>query len=124
MLVMKEETFGPVIPVMGFDSIEDALHLMNDTKYGLSGSVFGSVDIAENVAKQMQAGAISINDAGLTAMLRDGEKQSFKKSGIGETRMGRSSMLRFLRKKHSTLITMRTLTLGGLIKILGANEHE
>jgi acyl-CoA reductase-like NAD-dependent aldehyde dehydrogenase len=96
---MKEETFGPVIPVMGFDSIEDALHLMNDTKYGLSGSVFGSVDIAENVAKQMQAGAISINDAGLTAMLRDGEKQSFKKSGIGETRMGRSSMLRFLRKK-------------------------
>ena len=99
MLVMKEETFGPVIPVMGFDSIEDALHLMNDTKYGLSGSVFGSVDIAENVAKQMQAGAISINDAGLTAMLRDGEKQSFKKSGIGETRMGRSSMLRFLRKK-------------------------
>lgn len=74
--------------------------LANGTDYGLSGAVFaGNEEEAMEVASRMEAGAVSINDAGLTAIVHDGEKNSFKFSGLGGTRMGPSSIERFLRKK-------------------------
>jgi acyl-CoA reductase-like NAD-dependent aldehyde dehydrogenase len=47
----------------------------------------------------MHSGAISINDAALTAIVQDGEKQAFKLSGLGPSRMGDSSITRFRRKR-------------------------
>mgnify|MGYP000967646474 CR=1 FL=1 len=41
MKVMTEETFGPIIPVMAYEEIEDAINLANDTVYGLSAAVLG-----------------------------------------------------------------------------------
>ncbi|MGK7917002.1 MAG: aldehyde dehydrogenase family protein [Prochloraceae cyanobacterium] len=100
MKVMTEETFGPIMPVMAFATIEEAVHLANDTIYGLSGAVFAASEAeALPVASLIEAGAISINDAALTGFVHEGEKNSFKESGLGGSRMGPASIKRFLRKK-------------------------
>ncbi len=99
MKIMAEETFGPVLPVMPFNTIDEAIALANGTQFGLSGAVFGPRERAIEVAKKMDGGAISINDAALTAIVYDGEKQAFKLSGLGPSRMGDSSIARFRRKR-------------------------
>ncbi|PSB44769.1 aldehyde dehydrogenase family protein [Chamaesiphon polymorphus] len=99
MKVMTEETFGPIMPIMSFATEVEAINLANDTIYGLSAAVFGAETAALAVAQQIDAGAISINDASLTAMIYEGEKNSFGYSGLGESRMGAAGLMRFLRKK-------------------------
>ncbi|HEY9606562.1 MAG TPA: aldehyde dehydrogenase family protein [Allocoleopsis sp.] len=100
MKVTTEETFGPIMPVMSFSTHEEAIALANDSIYGLSAAVFaGSQAQALEVARHIHAGAISINDAALTALMHEGEKQAFKFSGMGESRMGSAALKRFLRKK-------------------------
>lgn len=106
MKVMVEETFGPLIPVMGFNDIKEAILLANDSNFGLGGAVFaGSEKEALTVASRLEAGAISINDAALTAVMYEGEKNSFKFSGIGGSRMGPASIQRFIRKKSFLINT-------------------
>ncbi|KPP80399.1 MAG: succinate-semialdehyde dehydrogenase / glutarate-semialdehyde dehydrogenase [Oceanicaulis sp. HLUCCA04] len=100
MAVMTDETFGPVMPVMAFDGVDEAVRLANDTVYGLSAAVFaGTVEEAEAVARQLEAGAVTLNDAALTALFHEAEKQSFKASGLGPSRMGAAGLLRFFRRK-------------------------
>ena len=104
MAVMVEETFAAILPVMAFDnedgSDDEAVALANDTEYGLSGCVF-SQDLARarRIAGRLQCGAVSINDAALTAMVYDAAKQSFKRSGLGGSRMGSASLQRFYRQQ-------------------------
>lgn len=100
MKIMTEETFGPVMPVMSYESVEEASHLANDTIYGLSGAVFApEEDEAIEFAERLDAGGISINDAGMTTMTFEACKQAFKMSGMGPSRMGPTGMLRFFREK-------------------------
>lgn len=99
MSVMREETFGPILPIMTFLNDDEAISLANDSDYGLSGSVFGEESHAIAVAQQLDVGAVGINDASMTALIFDVEKQSFKSSGMGPSRMGDSSLLRFYRRK-------------------------
>lgn len=100
MALMREETFGPVIPVTVFDTIDEAVALGNSGEFGLSAAVLaGSADEAEAVAMRLDAGAVSINDGSLTAMVWDAEKSSFGMSGMGASRMGESGLLRFFRKQ-------------------------
>jgi succinate-semialdehyde dehydrogenase / glutarate-semialdehyde dehydrogenase len=100
MKVMTEETFGPIMPIMPFSTVEEAISLANSTLYGLSAAIFaGEAQEALAVARQLNAGAISINDAGLTALIYEGEKNSFKYSGLGGSRMGAAALTRFMRKK-------------------------
>ncbi|MEY3333394.1 MAG: hypothetical protein RLZZ176_1694 [Cyanobacteriota bacterium] len=100
MKIMTEETFGPIMPTMSFSTIEEAIDLANDSIYGLSAAIFSeSTELALEIGMQLDVGAISINDAGLTAMIHEGEKNSFKFSGLGGSRMGASGFKRFLRKK-------------------------
>ncbi|WP_242054481.1 aldehyde dehydrogenase family protein [Nostoc sp. FACHB-190] len=100
MKVMTEETFGPIMPVMAFATVEEAVNLANDSIYGLSAAVFAETETeALTVAQHIDAGAISINDAALTAIMHEGEKNAFKFSGLGGSRMGASALKRFLRKK-------------------------
>ncbi len=100
MEVMREETFGPLMPVMPFETVDEAVALANDSNCGLSGAVIaGSGPEAEAIARRIDAGGISIQDAGLTSFVHDAEKESFKESGIGRSRMGSSGLLRFLRKR-------------------------
>lgn len=99
MRVMTEETFGPLLPVMRCRDAEHALSLANDTEFGLSGAVFGPREQAMALAQRMECGAVSVNDASLTAIVHDGEKQAFKHSGLGASRMGDSSISRFRRRR-------------------------
>jgi len=100
MAVMTEETFGPVIPVMSFATDAEAIALANDTEFGLSAAVIGGdVERALAVARQINAGGVSVNDAGLTTMVSDVEKDSFGLSGMGRSRMGETGLRRFLRSR-------------------------
>ncbi|WNZ45409.1 aldehyde dehydrogenase family protein [Leptolyngbya boryana CZ1] len=100
MKIMTEETFGAIMPIMPFTTVEEAVQLANDTIYGLSAAVFaGSETEALSVGDRIQAGAISINDAALTALIHEGEKNAFNYSGMGGSRMGSAALKRFMRKK-------------------------
>ncbi|MBD1852734.1 aldehyde dehydrogenase family protein [Leptolyngbya sp. ST-U4] len=100
MKIMTEETFGPIMPMMTFRTVKEAIYLANDTIYGLSAAVFaGSQTEALEVADGIKAGAVSINDAALTALIHEGEKNAFNYSGMGGSRMGPAALKRFMRKK-------------------------
>jgi acyl-CoA reductase-like NAD-dependent aldehyde dehydrogenase len=100
MKLMTEETFGPVTPVMKFRTVDEAVALANDTVYGLSGAVFaGTLEEARAVAERVNAGGMSLNDAGLTRETYEAEKHSFGFSGTGGSRHGDAGLLRFFRKK-------------------------
>ena len=100
MQIMTDETFGPVMPVMAYDSVEQAIELANEGVYGLSAAVIaGSLEEAEALGRQIDAGGISLNDGSLTAFVHEAEKHSFKLSGMGGSRMGPAGYLRFFRKK-------------------------
>lgn len=100
MKIMREETFGPILPVMPVGDADEAVRLANDSEYGLSGSVWAeSVERATEIARRLDVGGVSVNDTTLTAMMQEGEKMSFKLSGMGGSRMGPSGITRFLRQK-------------------------
>ncbi|WP_067186157.1 aldehyde dehydrogenase family protein [Microtetraspora niveoalba] len=100
MRVMREETFGPIIPVMAYDGEDEAVALANDTEFGLSAAVFaGTAEEALSIAHRIDAGGISVNDVCLTGMVPEAEKNSFKMSGLGASRMGPPSVRRFLRRR-------------------------
>ncbi len=63
MRIMREETFGALLPVMAFDNEQQAINLANDSDYGLNASIW-SQDItkAERVARQLQVGNWAVND--------------------------------------------------------------
>ncbi len=100
MLVMQEETFGPVVPIMAFRDVDHAVALANDSLYGLSAAVFaGTVEEGRQLAARINAGAVSVNDAALTAMLHEFEHDSFGYSGLGRGRAGASAYTRFTREQ-------------------------
>ena len=100
MAVVRDESFGPVLPVIPFDDVEDAIAQANDSIYGLSAAILaGTSEEAEAVGARLEAGAISINDGSMTAMVWDAENSSFKMSGMGPSRMGESCLTRFFRKQ-------------------------
>ncbi|MDF2047631.1 aldehyde dehydrogenase family protein [Microbacterium sp. Kw_RZR3] len=120
MRVMTEETFGPVMPVMPYESIDEAVELANDSEFGLSGAVIsGSAEESDAVARRLDAGAISLQDTSLTiGIMRDVEKVAFKASGLGGSRMGPAGLLRFLRKKALILRT------GPVVSMEALAEHN
>ncbi|MFI0353390.1 aldehyde dehydrogenase family protein [Actinomadura sp. 9N407] len=100
MKIMREETFGPVLPVMPFSGTDEAVALANDSEFGLSAAVFAATtEAALAVGERLEAGGISINDASLTGFVQDGEKNAFKSSGLGGSRMGAASIRRFQRQR-------------------------
>ncbi|TQR09666.1 aldehyde dehydrogenase family protein [Psychrobacillus soli] len=109
MSIMREETFGPVMPVMSFSTVEEAVALANDSSYGLSASIFSSnPEEAYEVAVQLHAGGVSINDAGVLpfVLTEAPEYSAFNCSGLGESRFGKTGLKRFLR--HQLIITKST----------------
>ncbi len=84
MDVFNQETFGPLKPVLPFDSLEEAVELANSVEYGLSGSVF-TKDVAEGrwIADRLKTGSVNINDVLLTYAIPSLPFGGVKKSGIG-----------------------------------------
>lgn len=102
MKIMQEETFGPIMPIMSFETVDEAISLANDTRYGLSASVFaGTKEEAYPVAKQINAGGISINDAGVLPfmILEAPDYSAYGVSGMGESRFGKRGLMRYFHKK-------------------------
>ncbi|HBY98036.1 MAG: aldehyde dehydrogenase family protein [Ardenticatenaceae bacterium] len=63
MRIMNEETFGPVLPIVVCDSMEEAVQLANESLYGLTASIWTSnLDRAQALAQRIRAGAVNIND--------------------------------------------------------------
>jgi acyl-CoA reductase-like NAD-dependent aldehyde dehydrogenase len=83
MKVMRDETFGPVVGVMKVRDAEEALKMANDSRYGLSGSVFGEKQRAEQVARRVECGAINVNDVLVNYFASDVPMGGWKESGIG-----------------------------------------
>ena len=64
MTIAREEIFGPVMVMIPYDDVEDAIEMANDTEYGLAGYVQGSPAEAAKVANRIRAGQIQINGQG------------------------------------------------------------
>lgn len=80
MTIAQEEIFGPVLTVLTYDSVEEAIELANDSVYGLSGAVVGPQAEAEKVARQLRTGNITVNGAARSPKVPFG---GYKQSGIG-----------------------------------------
>ncbi len=78
--IAQEEIFGPVLSIIYYDNVDEAIEIANNTIYGLSGMVFGPEEEARKVAKEIRTGQLQINDAPFTHNAPFG---GFKQSGIG-----------------------------------------
>ncbi|HEY6818750.1 MAG TPA: aldehyde dehydrogenase family protein [Mycobacterium sp.] len=64
MTIAREEIFGPVLCILGYDDIDQAIEIANDTEYGLAGFVSGAdLDTARQIARRIRAGWVTINHA-------------------------------------------------------------
>jgi acyl-CoA reductase-like NAD-dependent aldehyde dehydrogenase len=81
---MREETFGPTLPIMKVRDAEEAIRLANDSPYGLAASVFSKdVGRGEAVARRIEAGAVCVNDAMLNYSAIELPMGGWKASGLG-----------------------------------------
>ncbi len=63
MVIAREEIFGPVQVIIGYDDLDDAIAIANDSDFGLAGGVYGAdLETCRNVARRMRTGWVSIND--------------------------------------------------------------
>ena len=97
MRIMREETFGPVLPIMPFENDDEAVHLANDSEYGLAACVW-SRDSArgERLARRIHAGTVMVNDVISCFGISEAPHGGVKGSGVGRThgRFGLEEMVR------------------------------
>jgi acyl-CoA reductase-like NAD-dependent aldehyde dehydrogenase len=81
----REEQFGPVLPILGYDAIDDAVAAANDTEFGLTASVWTGDDaLADKVTGQLIAGTVSVNCHGMAA-----QDPRIPFGGVGQSGLGR-----------------------------------
>ena len=106
MTVVEDETFGPVVTVTKVADQEEAIRLANDSRYGLSASVFGPRGKAEKVARRIEAGAVNINDVVFNMLAPGLPMGGWKESGIGY-RNGEYGIRKYCRSE--AIVSARTL---------------
>src|SRR5262249_12814636 len=86
MAVMREETFGPVLPVRSFKTEDEAVALANDSEFGLAASIFTRARArGQALARRVQAGTVLANDVVSCLGSSDAPHSDVKSSGIGRT---------------------------------------
>ncbi|WP_411348582.1 aldehyde dehydrogenase family protein [Paenibacillus sp. WLX2291] len=81
--IVVEEQFGPTVPILPFDDVEQVIRLHNESIYGLTSSVWGNEEDAISVARQLEAGTTMINTAAVQGLDVRFPFGGFKQSGIG-----------------------------------------
>ena len=95
MDIMRDETFGPIMPVMKFHNIEEAIRLANDSTYGLSASIFTrDFKRAEQIALRLDTGDVSVNRPQMAVATPSLPTGGQRNSGLGR-RNGKEGLLRF-----------------------------
>jgi len=100
MKLMRDETFGPVLPIMTFRTDEEALSLANDSIYGLTASVFtGNLNRGKRIAEQLDAGTVMVNEVVYTHAVAQTPWGGVKQSGYGRTH-GSLGLLELVSAQH------------------------
>jgi succinate-semialdehyde dehydrogenase/glutarate-semialdehyde dehydrogenase len=100
MKVMRDETFGPTLPIMTFKSEDEAVRLANDSIYGLTASVWtNNIARGERVAQKIQAGTVMVNEVIYTHAIAQTPWGGVKQSGYGRTH-GRMGLLELVTPQH------------------------
>ena len=103
MSCMKEETFGPTLPVVKVADEDEAIRLANNSTYGLSATVWtGDTARGERVARRLEAGAVNINDAMANGFSFALPMPGWKNSGIGSRNGGADGLLKYTRPQAIT----------------------
>jgi acyl-CoA reductase-like NAD-dependent aldehyde dehydrogenase len=132
MEIMKEETFGPTLPIMRVRNTEEAIQLANDSQFGLDSSVFTKDrDKGEQIARRIEAGATVVNDCMTNYFATEVPIGGIKQSGLG-ARHGPMGIQKYCHT-HNILVTrfapkrsplffphdkLTTKVIGGFIKLL------
>jgi acyl-CoA reductase-like NAD-dependent aldehyde dehydrogenase len=100
MTVMREETFGPVLPIAVFKTEEEAVRLANDSVFGLTASVWTkNVARGRRVAESLEAGTVMVNEVLYTHGIAQTPWGGVKQSGLGRTH-GRLGLLELVTPRH------------------------
>lgn len=111
MIHATEETFGPVVTIYPYDTVEEAIAFANDTDYGLNASIWGTdLKKAEAVGRRIQSGGVNIND-GLACSYASKATPSggFKNSGVG-ARHGDYGLLKYTDIQNVAVLKKQVLT--------------
>ena len=100
MPVMRDETFGPVLPIMTFKTEAEAVKLANDSAYGLTASVWTrNIAKGKQIAEQIEAGTVMVNEVVYTHGIAQTPWGGVKDSGYGRTH-GRMGLLELVHPQH------------------------
>jgi acyl-CoA reductase-like NAD-dependent aldehyde dehydrogenase len=97
--IVREEQFGPALPVIGYSDISDAVAAGNDTGYGLCASIWsGDEELAKSVSARLEAGTVFVNQHGMSAIDYRAPMGGWKRSGYG-LELGVEGMQAFTRTR-------------------------
>jgi acyl-CoA reductase-like NAD-dependent aldehyde dehydrogenase len=103
MELMREESFGPTLPVMKVADAEEAIRLANDSTYGLSATVWTrDTDLGREIAGRLDAGAVNINDMFTNIFTFPVPHSGWKQSGIGARLGGAAGIRKYCRTQAVT----------------------
>lgn len=100
MRAMREETFGPTLPIATFTTEDEAVRLANDSEFGLTASVWTQdISKGKRVAQKIEAGSVSVNEVSYTHGIAQTPWGGFKNSGRGRTH-GREGLMELVQSQH------------------------
>jgi succinate-semialdehyde dehydrogenase/glutarate-semialdehyde dehydrogenase len=100
MALMRDETFGPVLPIMTFKTEDEAINLANDSIYGLTASIWtGNIARGRHLARRLEAGTVMVNEVVYTHAIAQTPWGGVKQSGYGRTH-GRLGLLELVTPQH------------------------
>jgi succinate-semialdehyde dehydrogenase/glutarate-semialdehyde dehydrogenase len=100
MAIMRDETFGPVLPVMTFKTENEAINLANDSAFGLTASVWTrNIARGRRIAERIEAGTVMVNEVVYTHGIAQTPWGGIKDSGYGRTH-GRMGLLEMVHPQH------------------------
>lgn len=110
MSCMREETFGPTIPVMKVADVDEAIRLANDSPYALSATIWTKdLDRARSIGRRLEAGAVNINDAMSNLFAVGLPHNGWKTSGVGARQGGAAGIRKYCKVQAVTAPRIPTM---------------